>query len=75
MQQETHHQRGVHVKSCRTRGRLEEEEEEEEVWMPERSRGKNDEVICIRFSVAAARTRAGRRPERRVCASVWPELL
>lgn len=32
--------------------------------MPERSLGKNDEVICIRFSVAAAWMRAGCRPER-----------
>lgn len=32
--------------------------------MPERSLGKNDEVICIRFSVAAAWMKAGRWPER-----------
>lgn len=32
--------------------------------MPERSLGKNDEVICIRFSVAAAWIKAGCWPER-----------
>lgn len=32
--------------------------------MPERSLGKNDEVICIRFSVATAWIEAGCWPER-----------
>lgn len=30
------------------------EEEEKEGWTPQRSLGKNDEVICIRFSAAGS---------------------
>lgn len=35
----------------------------EQERMPERSLGKNDEVICIRFSVAAAWMKADCMPE------------